>query len=205
MSDQVKSIQITGGAEIMGSKRRRSRKGQKGSEGLQVHKGEQQKGAALQVQKGGASGYQNPMQLSGSAPIGEAYKPLVPPAQALAPVPVAGSAPAMVLANLDGGGKKVELRKAPAHKKVQLHSKKIGTATPLKTKKKTRKIVLGLVALEKRQTRAKKISQRMKEIPIDQLRKELVEQGLIKTGSKAPESILRQIAADAQIVGGNGL
>jgi hypothetical protein len=45
----------------------------------------------------------------------------------------------------------------------------------------------------------------MKEIPIDQLRKELVEQGLIKATSKAPESILRQIAADAQIVGGNGL
>jgi hypothetical protein len=197
MSDQVKSIQITGGAEIMGSKRRRSRKGQKGGEGLQVHKGEQQ--------KGGASGYQNPMQLSGSAPIGEAYKPLVPAAQILAPVPVAGSAPPMVLANLDGGGKKVELRKAPQQKKVQLHSKKIGTALPLKMKKKTRKIVLGLVALEKRQTRAKKISQRMKEIPIDQLRKELVEQGLIKATSKAPESILRQIAADAQIVGGNGL
>ena len=206
MSDQVKSIQITGGAEIMGSKRRRSRKGQKGQgEGLQVQKGE-----ALQVhkgeqQKGGASGYQNPMQLSGSAPIGEAYKPLVPAAQILAPVPVAGSAPPMVLANLDGGGKKVELRKAPQQKKVQLHSKKIGTALPLKMKKKTRKIVLGLVALEKRQTRAKKISQRMKEIPIDQLRKELVEQGLIKATSKAPESILRQIAADAQIVGGNGL
>jgi hypothetical protein len=72
-------------------------------------------------------------------------------------------------------------------------------------KKKTRKIVLGLVSLQKRQTRAKKISQKMKEMPLDRLKQQLVEQGLIKTTSKAPESVLRQIAADAQIVGGNGL
>jgi len=45
----------------------------------------------------------------------------------------------------------------------------------------------------------------MKEMPLDRLKKQLVEQGLIKTTSKAPESVLRQIAADAQIVGGNGL
>jgi hypothetical protein len=107
--------------------------------------------------------------------------------------------------NLVGGGK-VELKKAPPSKKVHLHSKKAApTKHHVTHKKKTRKIVLGLVSLQKRQTRAKKISQKMKEMPLDRLKKQLVEQGLIKTTSKAPESVLRQIAADAQIVGGNGL
>jgi hypothetical protein len=107
------------------------------------------------------------------------------------------------------GGRKVELRKTQPSKKVQLHSKKpiVATAKPAHKhgQKKTRKIVLGLVSLQKRQTRAKKISEKMKEMPIDRLRKQLIEQGLIKPSSKAPESILRQIAADSQIVGGNGL
>jgi hypothetical protein len=107
---------------------------------------------------------------------------------------------------LEGGGR-VELKKAPPSKKVHLHSKKgvVPGKHHVTHKKKTRKIILGLVSLQKRQTRAKKISQKMKEMPLDKLKKQLVEQGLIKVTSKAPESVLRQIAADAQIVAGNGL
>jgi hypothetical protein len=156
-------------------------------------------------------GYLNPMIMSGSAPLDQAFKPLVPLAELSKTIPVAGAA--LPTGQAGGAGslatsskRKVELRKAPPSKKVQLHSKKPGQKhVPIKVKRKTRKIVLGLVSLERRQTRAKKISQRMKEMPIETLKKQLVEQGLIKAGSKAPESILRQIAADAQIVGGNGL
>ena len=158
----------------------------------------------MQVQKGGncVKGYLNPMLMSGAAPLSEAFKPPMALEEVTKTIPVAASA---LPTGMAGGAKKVELRKSTQPKKVHLHSKKTVAFAKSTPKRKTRKIVLGLVALANRQTRAKKISQRMKEMPIDRLKKQLVEQGLIKVGSKAPESILRQIAADAQIVGGNGL
>jgi hypothetical protein len=105
---------------------------------------------------------------------------------------------------------KVELKRSTHSKKVHLNPKKISTShlTPSSTQaktKKNRKITLGLSSLHKRLTRAKKIKERVREMPILELRQELVKRGLIKQTSKAPESILRQIAADAQIVGGKAL
>jgi hypothetical protein len=101
------------------------------------------------------------------------------------------------------GGGKVKLDKSPPTKKVRLEPKKdlkdLVKETTIK-KKKTRKITMGLVSLKKRQTRAKKISEKVKEMPLEKLRKHLIEKNLIKPTSKAPESILRQIAADSQIV-----
>jgi hypothetical protein len=103
---------------------------------------------------------------------------------------------------------KVELKRPTQSKKVHLNPKKpIATSHSLhqaKTKK-NRRITLGLSSLHKRLTRAKKIKERVKETPVSELRQELIKRGLIKQTSKAPESILRQIAADAQIVGGTAL
>jgi hypothetical protein len=204
MSD-VKSIQITGGAELVGGRRKRSSK-KRDRGGLPV---------GPTVNKRNQEGGANDCSLSGyTAPnkdtvgfLNEAFKPLTQPGtdpQQLTKLAVS----AMPGPGLMQGGRKVELRKTQPSKKVQLHSKKPIVAAKSAHKhgqKKTRKIVLGLVSLQKRQTRAKKISEKMKEMPIDRLRKQLIEQGLIKPSSKAPESILRQIAADSQIVGGNGL
>lgn len=113
---------------------------------------------------------------------------------------------------INGGGastsRKVELRKPQAHRKVLLNPKKYKSSSSSSDHKKTRKnrkITLGLSTLHKRVTRAKKIREQVKEIPLADLKKELIKRGLIKESSKAPESILRQIAADAQIVAGKGL
>lgn len=115
---------------------------------------------------------------------------------------------------INGGGntvRKVELRKPQAHRKVLLNPKKYKSSSTSsssgdhKKTRKNRKITLGLSTLHKRVTRAKKIREQVKEIPLADLRKELIKRGLIKDTSKAPESILRQIAADAQIVAGKGL
>jgi hypothetical protein len=100
---------------------------------------------------------------------------------------------------------KVELKKKQATKKVQLHPKKDGiqkVPIPKKseTRKKNRKVLLGVSSLHKRMTRAKKMHKKVKEMPLDKLREELISKKLIKSTSKAPESILRQIATDAQIV-----
>ena len=203
MSDTVKSIQITGGAELVGGRRRRlSKKRDKGLPvGPTVSKRNQEGGADC-----GPSGPFAPNKVQ-VEPLSQAFKPLLPTGTDPQKIPSLAVS-AMPGPGLMQGGRKVELRKTQPSKKVQLHSKKaVIAAKPVHKHgtKKTRKIVLGLVSLERRQTRAKKISQKMKELPIDRLRKQLIEQGLIKPSSKAPESILRQIAADSQIVGGNGL
>lgn len=147
------------------------------------------------------------------------------PAIAASPVPPVSEVPRSVPHNLkveqasfhfdnknpiNGGGgqsRKVELRKSQGNRKVLLNPKKYKTSTatsPSKTRK-SRKITIGLSTLHRRVTRARKIREQVKEIPLTDLRKELIKRGLIKESSKAPESILRQIAADAQIVAGKGL
>lgn len=100
----------------------------------------------------------------------------------------------------------VELKKSTVPRKVHLNPKKVKQdgISSAKTKK-SRKVILGINALHNRVTRAKKIREKVKVMPLDDLRKELIKRGLIKESSKAPESILRQIAADAQIVSGKGL
>ena len=119
-------------------------------------------------------------------------------------LPSQGAAPLQGAPPITQGGAKprVELKKPAA--KVHLNPKKTGISTVKKTRK-ARKITIGLSALHRRVTRAKKIRDDVKEMPLDDLRKELIKRSLIKENSKAPESILRQIAADAQIMGGNGL
>ena len=73
------------------------------------------------------------------------------------------------------------------------------------TRKKNRKVLLGVSSLHKRMTRAKKMHKKVKEMPLDKLREELISKKLIKSTSKAPEAILRQIATDAQIVDSKSL
>jgi len=132
------------------------------------------------------------------------------PSVALAPVsaqaPVSAPAPTPVSAPSVGGAKsiKVELKKRPTAKKVQLHPKKVDAPkTPLVKKtqtKKARKISLGISALHMKMKSAKKTHKRMKEMPLDKLKEELIKKKLIKSTSKAPEGVLRQIAADAQVL-----
>uniref|UniRef100_A0A6C0DE10 Uncharacterized protein n=1 Tax=viral metagenome TaxID=1070528 RepID=A0A6C0DE10_9ZZZZ len=128
------------------------------------------------------------------------------PVSAQAPVSAPASAPAPAQAPSVGGAKviKVELKKRPTAKKVQLHPKKADAPkTPLVKKnltKKARKISLGISALHMKMKSAKKTHKRMKEMPLDKLKEELIKKKLIKATSKAPEVVLRQIAADAQVL-----
>lgn len=107
---------------------------------------------------------------------------------------------------------KVELKKNNKTKRVQLQPKntpntplKGGKRSPASQTKKSRKVTLGVVSLHKRMSRAKKMTRKVKEMPYEKLREHLIQKKLIKPTSKAPESVLRQIAADAQIVAGKAL
>lgn len=109
----------------------------------------------------------------------------------------------------DGDKKfRVELKKKPQSKKVHLHPKKPDAQkAPLKKiqTKKNRKVLLGVSSMHKRMTRAKKVHTKIKEMPLDKLKLLLISKKLIKPTSKAPESVLRQIAVDADIVAQNAL
>ncbi len=104
---------------------------------------------------------------------------------------------------------KVELRKSKTPKKVHLNPKKQDAPRQELHKKhktrKVRKVTLGVSALHKRMTRAKKLREKVKGVPIQELKEQLVKKGLVKAHSKAPESVLRQIAIDSQIVAGKAL
>jgi uncharacterized protein YjeT (DUF2065 family) len=100
---------------------------------------------------------------------------------------------------------KVELKKRSTAKRVHLQPKKGDAITQKRSVggqpvKKARKATLSIAALHKRMKRAKKMTRKIKEMPLTQLREHLIQKKLIKPTSKAPESVLRQIAADAQIV-----
>ena len=99
---------------------------------------------------------------------------------------------------------KVKLHKPHIVKKVTLKPKK-EIAKEIPKTKKARKFVLGISSLHKRITRAKRVHHKIDKMPLDKLRKYLIDSKLIKPTSKAPEIILRQIAKDSQIVGKNVL
>lgn len=77
---------------------------------------------------------------------------------------------------------------------------KSGGAGPDQKQKPARKIQVGLGAMKKNVTRAKRITRSAKTLPIETIRAELVKAGIIKESSKAPEGVLRQMYADAKTV-----
>jgi hypothetical protein len=213
MDPTTKQVQISASAMKGGKRASRKKKQQQVEE-----EPEQRKRPGVQVTKiqnggvlgqninsnCGVPGYQNPTQGSSASPLAEAFLKPVSQATLDKPIPVAGAplplgGQGQVSPQI--GGKTIKLHKKEDRAKVKLHSKKVDVKKHPSLTKKNRKIVLGLVSLKKRQTKAHKIKQSVKEMPLEDLKKHLITKGLIKTTSKAPESILRQIAADSQIVG----
>ena len=136
--------------------------------------------------------------------------PMVQPVINRAPTPPELSAAPTAQYKAQGGDSKnikVELKKSTSAKKVKLQPKKVEVKPVAKKSqtKKSRKIILGVAQLHKRMTRAKKVQHKVKAMPIESLKKLLIEKKLIKPTSKAPESILRQIAVDSQIMEGKSL
>ena len=119
--------------------------------------------------------------------------------------PAAPSTPAVTVNRSTQGGYheqeknvRVELKKKTEAKSVHLRPK---SDAPKKTQTKRRsKLTLGISSLRKRITRAKHIHRHVKNMPLDKLKEELIKKNLIRPTSKAPESVLRQIARDSQMV-----
>jgi hypothetical protein len=208
-ADGTRSIQITGeAAKMLRGEKKRTRKKQGGgntivrgvSEDMMAVKGIESSVAA------NAGSTNSSEWLSNSS----TYMPPRTPVS-MNPYPVSASETAAPTAMYRGeGGQikniRVELKKRESAKKVKLHPKKESKPVLKKSlTKKSRKITLGVASLHKRMTRAKKVQHTMKAMPIDKLKKLLIQKKLIKPTSKAPDAILRQIAADSQIVEGKSL
>lgn len=195
----MRSIAITGQAaqEYMGGKKKRG-------------------GTRKNIKKEQSGGEQSGGEQPSSVPSGIEMKPSVATTAApttwtttpLTPVPpVITPAPSMLapLPSQQGGKQiKVELKKKVVQKPVHLQPKKPDAPKASITKKnptrKVRRVILGVSSMHKRMTRAKKVHKKMKEMPLDKLKELLVSKKLIKPTSKAPESVLRQIAADSHIL-----
>jgi hypothetical protein len=209
MSD-IKTINISGtaAADISGGKRvrRSTKKKQEGG-------AEELRGVSPIINS--VKGVESQSQLAATAaspnsntwlkyPSGAPIPPLINPAPSHIPsTPDRAAAPTGQYTQ-QGGNKhiKVELKKKTVSKKVHLKPK--NTEAPKTLKKhqtrKVRKVTLGVSSLHKRITRAKKLHKSVKEMPLDRLKEKLINGGLIKANSKAPESVLRQIAGDAEVV-----
>ena len=148
--------------------------------------------APIHIQKHGGS----------AAPAPATPAPATPATPA---APAAPSTPAVTVSrNAQGGyheqekNVRVELKKKTEAKSVHLRPK---SDAPKKTQTKRRsKLTLGISSLRKRITRAKHIHRHVKNMPLDKLKEELIKKNLIRPTSKAPESVLRQIARDSQMV-----
>ena len=206
----TKSVQITGSAasDINGRKRRSyTKKGRKSEGG----------GTINTVQEGNITGIESTKSISLSSapinssswlkyPVGAPTPPAIQPSISNTPLLSQSQSQSQSSTGQHGGANKhikVELKKKGATKRVQLNPKKSEiTKHPSKKHqtKKARKITLGVLSLHKRITHAKKLHKKVKEMPIELLKEKLIKAKLIKASSKAPESILRQIAADAAVV-----
>lgn len=117
-------------------------------------------------------------------------------------VPAPTAAPTATLSN--HVQKMKVILKNPPQKDKKVHLKPKKTNHELKhTTRKSRKVTVGLLGLKKRLTKAHNIRKSLASKPIDELRKDLVAKGIIKAGSKTPDSLIRQIAGDTEIVKGN--
>ena len=160
----------------------------------------------IHIHKHGGSAAPSAPAPSPSAPSPSAPSPVVTASVANSPVaPAVTATPVALVSRPAQGGSheqeknvKVELKKKTEAKSVHLRPK---SDAPKKIQTKRRsKLMLGISSLRKRITRAKHIHRNVKNMPLDKLKEELIKKNLIRPTSKAPESVLRQIARDSQMV-----
>ena len=194
---EYKAVKITGGAvaDFQGGKKRRTRKQnlKGGADEPMEPEDHTFKNASITKITGGAT-----MMAPVTPPVAAPSMLNSPPSNSIQTPLLQSQQPQQQ----QGGVKqiKVELKKKHQSKKVKLHPKREISKVNSHVKK-TRKFVLGVSSFHKRMKRAKKMQHTVKAMSLDKLREHLINAKLIKKTSKAPESILRQIAEDSQLVG----
>ncbi len=119
-----------------------------------------------------------------------------------APVMAGGSAGGATKVIL--GSKKKRTKVLLSHKRHRQPVVQVPAAAG-QQQKKTRKITIKLQGLKRRITKARKTARMSRTLPLDHIRKELVNRKLLKANSKAPEGMIRQMYTDAKIVANKSL
>lgn len=194
----TKTVTISGVAatELSGGKRKRNNTKKQAGGDINTVKGVESMSSAAMVAG-------SPNSNTWLKPITNPMPPQIRPMPSIASQSSAPIVPKVETVQQGGATKhiRVELKKKIATKKVHLNPKKADKHASKKHQtKKARKITLGVVSLHRRITHAKKLHKKVKEMPLEALKDKLIKAGLIKSSSKAPENILRQIAADAAVV-----
>lgn len=211
MSEEIKRVNITGGAaaDMTGGKRIRRTAKKKQDGGAEELRG-------VSPIMNAVKGVESTSSIATSAaspnsntwlkyPTGAPVPPKInfsPEPSHIPSSPDRSAAPTAQYAQAGGNQKhvRVELKKKTTAKKVHLNPKK--AEAPKHSKKhqtrKHRKVTLGVSSLHRRITRAKKLHKKVKEMPIETLKEKLIKGGLIKPNSKAPANLLRQMATDAE-------
>ena len=204
-SGETKKIRVEGGADVFGGasrapKKAGTRKNKKNTaaEGTDIETVIKKEGSSLSPPTNVPIQAQQAQQAPKQLPIKSSVTP------SLAPPQVVVKAPENRLDPHETHSKKnikVILNKSKVlHRSVKLAPKKILNGDNMNKTRKSRKFVLGIPSLKRRITMAQKIRAKVTDTPIETLRKELVEKGLLKNGATTPPELIRQIAADAQIL-----
>jgi hypothetical protein len=198
-------------ATTIGGTRKRKRRTTAKSETMKVGKdqhGGTSPGTSLQVEANRAPGGAEPPSVNFQKSTGSELAKVTTEAS---PAPVAASVqkqaggstkPAPVQQGGVTKAVKVILEKKKKGTKVVLAPTKVKKLNPVapaasaKTRKVAKKIRMSLGGFNKRVNRAATIKHESKKQTIDQIKNTLVEAKLIKTESKAPEDVLRQMYAD---------
>jgi hypothetical protein len=211
-NSQIKTVHLSGGTSLdmpLPKKTRRTRKNQEGGSAPVIN-------LVRGVEQNTVASTSAPIYAINKTNIPELVPPQVTPMPSRVSIfqPIAGTQPQQLQqlqqTQTGGGNEKhirVELKKHTTPKKIHLNPKKTDAQKqPIKhTTRKVRKVTLGVSSLHRRLTRAKKVREKIKELSYDQLKEKLIKGGFIKATSKAPESVLRQIATDSHIIGSKAL
>ena len=205
----IKKVQVTGAAaeSFIGGGNKTRRK----SRGMGLQKGGDNSGALVQL-----TANQTPS--VSSTPTPTPTPAVKAPVVGVAETKTGALNPSPILKGGAGTDKAVKVVLAPKRKtqKVVLSpAKKVvklpATTSPMtppaavkkvrgKTHKAARRIRVSVEGLTKRMNRAKTIKKVSQTLTLEKLKEELVAAGLIKKESKAPESILRQMYTDFQLL-----
>ena len=212
---EIKQISITGGAAEAfqgGTRRKRSRRSRKNLTSEETYL--PIKGLPKILLHGGIVRNNRPPEPPVALPQGPValpQGPVVPVVQQGPVVPL--PQPQQVAIQPQQGGKASESTKLvlmpPKRKETRLLMKAPKGQKPkeqAQTRKNVRKITLGLRGLTIKIERATKLHKKVKDMKVEDVKKLLVEKGILKEGKKnLPEALIRQMYSDYLILTSKGL
>jgi len=192
----IKTIQLTGGLTEGGGKSRKAAKKQSVNKTYKIGGGATSTGTLTQLQ---ASRVTPGTEVAGlPSPVG------VDSSLTAAGAPVGGAAAKTEMKVVLAAPKK---KAAKLILKPAKHAASAAAASAAKTRKVSHstKVRVTISSLSKKIHQAKNIRKKATDSTISEVRKALEKAGLIKTGSKAPDTMLRQLYADYMTLKGRAL